>query len=100
MLAEEIRSTAAVRGATVTPRSDHPILTDDHAPLEWLTVRFLRSTEADRFSAGNAQSIALAAVRTRQRKLLLLVGLAWLVALLALGFLVRAMPPGPVSDRS
>ena len=96
-LADAIRRT--VRRAEHAPRHDpdHLVLTDDHAPLEWLTDRFLSRSEAELLAAGDDRSLALAALRARQGRLLLGIGLAWAGLLAAAGLLARAgsQPPRP-----
>ena len=78
----------------VRPRSDKPVLTDDHAPVEWLTDRFLQDLEEFQFGE-REDSIyrplperirALKDLRTRQHLLLAGIGAAW-AALLAAAFL-------------
>lgn len=87
-LADGIRRTAADRGHEVALRPAGRVLTDDHAPLEWLTDRFLRDSEEDLFATGGTRSLAISALRARQSTLLLLVGLVWAVALLGVARVV------------
>ncbi|HEU4394848.1 MAG TPA: hypothetical protein VFS92_04720, partial [Planctomycetota bacterium] len=76
------------------PLSTKPVLTDDHAPVEWLTDRFLRDLERE-ISSGEPFGIyrlppervqALRDLRTRQTLLLAGIGAAW-AALLAAAFM-------------
>jgi len=76
-------------GRVVLPSPDERVLTDDHAPLTWLTDRFLWSAEEERFAAGDARSEALRALRDRQNRLLLLIAAGWALLLLAAGLALR-----------
>jgi len=66
----------------ITPRSDVLVLTDDHAPLEWLTDRFLDRTEAGVSRAGGPRRRDMAALATRQKKILWALAAAYAVTLL------------------
>ncbi|MCK6480221.1 MAG: fused MFS/spermidine synthase [Planctomycetes bacterium] len=69
----------AADAAVVVPRGDLPVLTDDDAPLEWMTDRFLRENE-DRILADAGDSVAELR-RLDRRQSWLLAG----IALLGLG---------------
>ncbi|NUN52452.1 MAG: fused MFS/spermidine synthase [Planctomycetaceae bacterium] len=69
----------AADAAVVVPRGDLPVLTDDDAPLEWMTDRFLRENE-DRILAEAGDSVAELR-RLDRRQSWLLAG----IALLGLG---------------
>ncbi len=77
----------------VTPRDGVRVLTDDDAPLEHLTDRFIRETER-RFLAGDDVSErerreALRALSARQDRLLAWIAGAWALLLAAAAFAVR-----------
>lgn len=88
-LADNIHATAVTGGKTVRPAPGDLVLTDDHAPLEWLTDRFLWSTEADLLTTGDARSLALNALRRKQASLLTVVAVGWTLLLTGLGFALR-----------
>jgi hypothetical protein len=78
-LAAEIRA-----GAEPVPhRTDAPLLTDDHAPIEWLTDRFLLEESRGRED--------LAAAHARLDRALLLIGAAFAAALLAAAIAIRRL---------
>jgi hypothetical protein len=68
----------------VEPREDRWVLTDDHAPLEWLTDRFLDRTEAEVLRSDDPRRADLLALALRQKRLLWLTAAAYAVALLVL----------------
>jgi spermidine synthase len=69
---------------TITPREDAWVLTDDHAPLEWLTDRFLDRTEDKALSHTDPRKRDLKALAGRQKKILWLIAAIYAVALLVL----------------
>jgi len=66
----------------VVPSEDEWLLTDDHAPLEQLTDRFLSELESETLATGGRSGGKLKALLGKQRSLLTWIGAAWLVALL------------------
>jgi hypothetical protein len=99
-LADGIRETAATAGHTLTPRADAPVLTDDHAPLEWLTDRFLRTSESELRASGRARGLAIDRLRSRQTRWMLLVGVAWALALVGLALGTRGVGGRGTASRS
>jgi hypothetical protein len=89
-LADDVRRSILRSGPAVTATPGARVLTDDHAPLEWLTDRFLRASEATARGGDDVRSQALADLRGKQRRLLLLVALAWAAVLAAAGTHARA----------
>jgi spermidine synthase len=80
----------------VAARDDAPVLTDDHAPLEWLTDRFLRDRERDTLASPAGDPVR--ALRGRQDRLLAGIAAGWILALGgAFAFLARrtGAPLGP-----
>jgi hypothetical protein len=73
----------AADAAAVVPRADLPVLTDDDAPLEWMTDRFLRENEG-RILAEAGDSVEKLRELDR-RQTWLLTGLALLGVGAALG---------------
>ena len=72
------------RSRVVEPGAAERVLTDDHAPLEWLTDRFLDETERESLRRGDARSEALRDLLDRQTTGLFLIGAGWLVLLVVL----------------
>jgi spermidine synthase len=68
------------------------VLTDDHAPLAWLTDQSLDAAERALAGAGDARSEELLALRRRQRVLVAILAAAWATALLVLGRLLSGSP--------
>ncbi len=92
---------AVPEGAVVvTPRPDAPVLTDDHAPLEWLTDRFLGLEErrllgddaAGADPGDSARRAALRALDARQGRVLAWIGAGWALLLGGLFLLSRRLP--------
>ena len=73
----------AAEAIVVAPRADGIVLTDDDAPLEWMTDRFLRGNEAAVLAGGGERVEALRALDRRQTWLL--AGIAVLGAACAFG---------------
>ena len=65
----------AADAAVVAPRADRPVLTDEDAPLEWMTDRFLRENEERVMAGGGPDVAALRALDRRQ---------SWLLGVIAL----------------
>jgi hypothetical protein len=83
----------------VTPRPGELVLTDDHAPLEWLTDRFLARQERESLAAEDAWSQRVRALARRQRIALVVVVCTWAAILLAavLVFGRKPVQPSPGS---
>ncbi len=86
---------AAGDAILVRPDPAAPVLTDDHAPLEWLTDRFLEDRE-DRILGGDeGRAGALRSLRRRQRLLLSGIGALWALLLGGAFLGIRRVPlPG------
>jgi len=88
-LAEEVAEDTVL----VRPRPGVRVLTDDDAPLESLTDRFIRASEREFLeSAGGEEPerrAALLALSSRQNRLLLAIAAAWAVVLAAAALAVR-----------
>ncbi len=81
---------AAAEATAVTPLPGLPVLTDDHAPLEWLTDRFLGLREGG-IAEGREE---VAALVRRQDRALAAVGAGWILILgAALFSMGRVTPP-------
>jgi hypothetical protein len=78
-----------VDGACAGPR----VLTDDHAPLAWLTDRALAAREDELRGERSGWTEDLAVLRARQDRLLALVGTSWAVLLLGIGLALRGVRP-------
>lgn len=87
----ELAADAAADAAVVVPRRGLPVLTDDHAPLEWMTDRFLGLREAG--IAGGREDVA--ALARKQDRALAAVGAGWAVLLGALLFSMGRVTPPP-----
>jgi hypothetical protein len=89
----EAASLVAQDAEVVRPLSSKFVLTDDHAPVEWLTDRFLRNLERELsnetpfgiYRSSPERLAALRDLRARQTFLLVVIGAAW-AALLAVAF--------------
>jgi hypothetical protein len=73
----ELARLAAEDATVVVPRPGETVLTDDHAPVEWLTDRFLRRMEGG-IAAGRED---LRALGGRQDRALGLIGIGWALVL-------------------
>ena len=96
-LADGVATSAAESGVRVAHRGDLPLLTDDDAPLEWLTDRFLWRAEADRLGAGDAAAQALHALRRKQTRWLLAIVAGWALLLAGLARLARGGASRPIN---
>ncbi len=83
-LADDVATSAAAGGHDVVFRRDAPLLTDDHAPLAWMTDRFLWEAEEGMLRAGNTRAGALHALRSRQTGLLMVILAGWALLLAGL----------------
>jgi spermidine synthase len=72
--------------SVIEPRDDRRVLTDDHAPLEWLTDRFLDRLERETLEGDDPRVAKLRRLMNRQSTGLALAGGGWAVLLLV-GFL-------------
>jgi len=87
----ELAAKAAGDAVVVAPRPGLPVLTDDHAPLEWLTDRFIGSREPG-IAGGRAE---VAALVRKQDRALAAVGAGWAVLLAAACFSMARVTPPP-----
>jgi hypothetical protein len=68
----------------IEPSEDEWVLTDDRAPLEGLTHRFLARLEKLELEGGNPRAVALRLLLARQRIALLVIGAVWLTVICAI----------------
>jgi hypothetical protein len=68
----------------IEPRDDEWVLTDDHAPIESLTHRFLERVEERELEADDPRGVALRRLLDRQRNALLVIGALWAVTICAI----------------
>ena len=118
-LAGEVAATVT----TVTPHAGGRVLTDDDAPLEYLTDRFIAETEAvvlgadalapepvgeedaqgadlaRRRAAHSGRLDALRELARRQDHLLVMIGAGWAAVLVACLLAVRRVEKGPVTSQ-
>jgi spermidine synthase len=93
-LAAETRDAGATGSVReILPAAEAIVLTDDHAPLAWLTDRFLGELEEVGLAGDDERGLALRSLIARQGRTLWIVGLVW-SGFLAFGFVLlhRSMP--------
>jgi MFS family permease len=89
-LADELgRAPEAGLARLVLPERARRVLTDDHAPLEWLTDRFLDRTEARSRAEEPGWDEAITRLAGRQRRFLAAIALGWALVLLPVVWRVR-----------
>jgi hypothetical protein len=89
----DLAADVAEDATIVTPRPGARVLTDDDAPLEHLTDRFVRASEREFLAGGDGEEperrAALLALSSRQDRLLAWVAGAWALMLAAAAFWTR-----------
>jgi spermidine synthase len=86
------QATVAGHAVRVVAGASDRVLTDDHAPLEWLTDRYLRESERQWLGSGAEGAAATRERLRRQGGLLLAVGAAWLLLLASAAFALYRKP--------
>jgi len=91
----DMAAAAPEDSVVVTPRPDAPVLTDDHAPLEWMTDRFIGRLETSILDdPASERRDDLRALLRRQDRALAIIGVGW-AAVLAAGWWSVRRDGGP-----